>query len=140
MPPIVMLDVNPIVRLLTRDHPDHAARARVLFERATRGEFTLHLTEGVVVDVVYLLSSPRLYNLPRAEIAALLERFFTLEGVRVPQKATYQRALALWVATPQVRDFTDALLVAQMERLKIATVASFDRDFDRFPQITRLEP
>jgi predicted nucleic acid-binding protein len=140
MPPVVMLDVNPIIRLLTQDHPDQSARARVLFERAGRGEFVLHVTEGVVVDVVYILASPRLYNLPRTEIAGRLERFFTLKGLRIPQKRTYQRALELWVTTPQVKDFTDTLLVAQMERLKVTTIASFDRDFDRFPQITRLEP
>jgi predicted nucleic acid-binding protein len=48
--------------------------------------------------------------------------------------------LELWVNTPPVRDFVDALAVAQAERLKIPTVASFDTDFDRFPTITRLEP
>src|SRR5687767_4649019 len=134
MPPVVMLDVNPVLRLLTQDHPDQGARARVLFERAGRREFVLHVTEGVVVDVVYILSSPRLYNLPRAEIATRLERFLTLRGLRVPQKRTYGRALTLWVATPQVKDFTDALLVAQMERLKVPAIASFDGDFDRYPQ------
>jgi predicted nucleic acid-binding protein len=39
-----------------------------------------------------------------------------------------------------VRDFVDLLSVAQMERLKIATIATFDQDFDRFPQLNRLEP
>jgi predicted nucleic acid-binding protein len=39
-----------------------------------------------------------------------------------------------------VRDFTDALGVAHMERLKLPAIASFDRDFDRFPHIRRHEP
>jgi predicted nucleic acid-binding protein len=39
-----------------------------------------------------------------------------------------------------VRDFVDALSVAQMERLKIEVIASFDHDFDRFPGIRRQEP
>lgn len=43
-------------------------------------------------------------------------------------------------ATPQVRDFTDELSVAHMERLQIPIIASFDRDYDRFSQITRREP
>ena len=33
-----------------------------------------------------------------------------------------------------------ALSVAHMERLKITTIVSFDRDFDRFPTIARQEP
>jgi len=64
----------------------------------------------------------------------------TLPGLRVPLKVTYSRALALWTATPQVRDFTDALSAAHMERLKIRSIASFDTDFDRFPSILREEP
>lgn len=136
----VLLDTNPIIRLLTQDHPDHAARARALFERAERGEVTLLVLEAVMVEVANVLSSRRLYHLPRPEIARLLGQFFALKGVQIPQKATYQRALELWVQAPQVEDFTDALLVAHMERLKIATIVSFDTDLDRFPGITRQEP
>jgi predicted nucleic acid-binding protein len=141
MPMLVRyLDTNPIIRLLTGDHPDHAAKARTMFERAGRGEFTLYLPEATVVEVVNVLSSPRLYKLPRAEVAAKLTKLFTLPGLHVPRKTTYRRALELWVQTPQVRDFTDALHVAHMERLKIPIIASFDADFDRFPGITREEP
>jgi predicted nucleic acid-binding protein len=34
----------------------------------------------------------------------------------------------------------DALIVAHMQRDKSSVVLSFDRDFDRIPQITRREP
>jgi predicted nucleic acid-binding protein len=138
--PFQFLDTNPIIRYLTRDNPDQAARARALFERAARGAVTLYLSEAVVVEAVNVLSSRVTYNLPRHEVQRHLGNIFSLAGFRVPQKNTYRRALELWVATPQVRDFVDALSVAQMERLKIPTIASFDQDFDRFPQITRQEP
>jgi predicted nucleic acid-binding protein len=48
------------------------------------------------------------------------------------------RALVLW-ANVNV-DFVDALTVAQMQRQKISTIARFDEDFDRFPQIQREAP
>lgn len=138
--PLVLLDTNPIIRYLTQDAPDQAARARVLFERAAAGECTLYVSESVVVEVVNVLSSRVTYHLPRVEVQRHLRNIFSLRGLKIPAKQTYRRALELWVNTPQVRDFVDALCVAQAERLKISTLASFDADFDRFPTIKRLEP
>ncbi len=138
--PLDYLDTNPIIRYLTRDSPDQAARSKALFERAGRGEVTLHISEVVVVEVVNVLSSRVTYNLSRPEIQRHLENLFSLPGFNIPQKQTYRRALALWVQTPAVRDFADALHVAHMERMKIQTIASFDADLDRFPGIIRQEP
>jgi predicted nucleic acid-binding protein len=135
--PLVFLDTNVIVRFLTDDER-LAARARAILERAGRGELTLYLTEAVVVDVAYLLTSKRLYDLPRSAVAASLRRFLTLKGLRVPQRQAYLRALDLWLDAVAGVDFTDALLVAQMERMNVPAIASFDRDFDRFPQVSRL--
>ncbi len=79
----------------------------------------------MVVETVNVLSSRVTHNLPRQEIHRHLGNIFSLRGFRIPQKNTYRRALELWVATPPVRDFVDALSVAQMERLKIrASLAS----------------
>jgi predicted nucleic acid-binding protein len=136
----VVLDTNPIIRYFTQDDPDQSARARALFERAAQGEVTLYVSESVVVEVVNVLSSRVTYRLPRHEVQRHLTNLFALRGFQIPAKQTYRRALELWVNTPQVRDFVDALCVAQAERRKIATIASFDTDFDRFPTVTRLQP
>src|SRR6476619_6399906 len=133
---LLFLDTNPIIRYLTRDDPTQAARARALFERAGRGEVTLYVSESVVVESVNVLSSRVTYKLPRPEVEHHGLNILSLPGFRVPHRQTYRRALELWVAAPQVRDFVDALSVARMERLKIATIASFDTDFDRFPRST----
>lgn len=138
--PLVLLDTNPIIRYLTQDNPDQAARARALFERAARGEVTLYVSESVVVEAVNVLSSRVTYHLPRHDVQRHLGNIFSLRGFKIPARDSYRRALELWVATPPVRDFVDALSVAHAERLKIPTVASFDADFDRFSTIKRLEP
>jgi len=137
---LVLLDTNPIIRYLTQDNPEQAARARALFERAARGEITLYVSESVVVEVVNVLSSRVTYHLPRPEVQRHVHNVLSLKGVRCAAKQSYRRALELWVATPQVRDFVDALSVAHAERLKIREVATFDEDFDRFPTIKRLTP
>jgi len=132
------LDANPIIRYLTQDHPDHAARSRRLFERAAAGEFSLLTSESVLVEVVRVLSSPNLYNLSRPEVGRHLANVLALPGLSAPHKRTFLRALDLWASS--CIDFVDGPCVAQMERLKIGTIASFDQDFDRFTQITREEP
>ncbi len=128
--PLVFLDTNLIIRYLTQDSPDQAAR----------GEVALYVSESVVVEAVNVLSSQVTYHLPRREVARHLGNIFSMSGFKIPAKQTYRRALELWVSTPPVRDFVDALLVAQAERLKIPAIASFDSDFDRFPTIKRLQP
>ncbi|MBI3976637.1 MAG: PIN domain-containing protein [Chloroflexi bacterium] len=138
--PLVLLDTNLLIRYLTQDNPEQAARARALFEQAARGEITLYVSESVVVEVVQVLSSRVTYHLPRAEVQRHLGNILSLRGFKIPAKQTYRRALELWVNTPQVRDFVDALLVAQAERLQISAIASFDGDFDRFSAIKRLAP
>src|SRR5712692_5721474 len=96
---LVFLDTNPIIRYLTQDNPDQAARARGLFEQAARGEVTLYVSESVVVEVVNVLSSRVTYHLPRHEVARHLGNIFSLRGFKIPTKQSYQRALDLWVNT-----------------------------------------
>jgi predicted nucleic acid-binding protein len=94
--------------------------------------------EGVIVAAVHILSSKQLYNLARPAIRTHLGNILTLRGLRLQHKRTYLRALDLYASTNL--DFVDTLNIAHMERSKITTIISFDRDFDRFEQITRREP
>ena len=100
----------------------------------------LHVPEATIVESVNVLSSRVTYNLPRNEVERHVTNVLSLRGLRVPLRSTYLRALRLWVETPPVRDFVDTLHVAHMERLKVRETASFDADFDRFPQIGRVAP
>ena len=61
-----------------------------------------------------------------------------MPGLKLPQRKVYLRALDLY-ATYSI-DFEDALIVAQMERQGITALYSYDRDFERVPGVTRLEP
>ena len=132
------VDTNVFIRFLTQDDPDKAARAKSLFDRVESGELTIVISESIVVEIIQVLSSRVLYNLPRAKVAADVSTILSLPKLKLPSKRVCIRALELW-ANVNV-DFVDALTVAQMERQKIATIASFDEDFDRFPQIQREAP
>ena len=132
------VDANIFLRYLTRDHPEKAQACFELFQRAQRGEITLFTTETVIAEVVYVLSSPRLYHLPPGEIRKRLTPLLTLPGLRMPKRAVVLRALELYEAHRV--DFEDALAVAHMEQMGIEEIISYDRDFDGFPQVTRVEP
>jgi len=132
------VDTNIFLRFLTRDDPEKARACLDLFRRAARGEVTLFTTETIIAEIVYVLSSPRLYNLSREEIRQRLLPLLTLSGLRMPNRAVVLRALELYEDQPV--DFEDALAVAHMEQQGIEDILSYDRDFDRFPQISRVEP
>ena len=133
------LDTNMIIRYLTQDDPDQSVRAKQLLDQVAAGSLQVTTSETIVGEVVFVLSSKALYNLPRVRIRALLTGILRLKGLRLPYKRMYLRALELYATTPKL-DFADALSVAQMERRKLATILSFDGDFAGIPGITRLEP
>lgn len=134
----LFLDTNVVIRYLTNDDPDKAERARRLLKQAEDGGLALVASESVVVEIVQVLASPRLYNLPRQQVANDVSVILGLKGLKVPSKQTCLRALDLWADSSV--DFVDALTVAQMERQGLGAIASFDRDFDRFEGITQREP
>lgn len=131
----IFLDTNIIIRYLTNDDPRKAEIARTILKQAEQGKVTLVASESIIVEAVQVLSSPKLYKLPREQVASSLLAVLALRGLKMQNKRSYRRALSLWVA--HRIDFVDALSVAQMERQNITTIATFDRDFDRFDGISR---
>lgn len=132
------IDANVFIRHLTRDDPEKAQACLDLFRKAQAKKVTLTTSESAIAEVVYVLSSKRLYNLPREEIRSLLYPLLSLPGLRLANRKTYLHALDLYASHPL--DFEDALIVAQMKRQKITEVYSYDRHFDHVAGITRLEP
>ncbi len=133
------VDTNIIIRYLTQDDPDQAARAKQVLDQVAAGTLLVTTSETIIGELVFVLSSPRLYDLPRDEIRYHLTAILSMRGLRVPHKRMYLRALELYATTPRL-DFADALSIAHMERSKLTTILSFDTDFDGIPGITRREP
>jgi len=132
------LDANILVRTITQDDLARATRCQRYLRRLELGEEVAELTEATIAEVVYVLSSPRRYHLPRPAIRTFLAGVLAFPGVSIAHKGTYLRALELYEAHNV--DFEDALIAAHMERTGTAAVVSFDRDFDRIPGITRRDP
>lgn len=132
------VDTDVLIRLLAKDDLRKQAEAAALFESVEAGKLTLAAPDTVIADAVYVLSSPRLYNQSRADVAAMLSPLVRLPGFKVENRAAVLRALALYASTKL--DFGDALLVAAMEQSGSSVLYSYDTDFDRIPTITRRSP
>lgn len=105
-----------------------------------QGEEELVTSETVISEAVYVLSSSRLqYGLTHEEIRERLLPILTLRGIRLPQKRVCISALDIYAGSPFF-DFEDALSVAHMEQAGVTEIVSYDRDFDRFPGVRRVEP
>ena len=133
------VDTDVIIRLLTGDDPAKQAAAGALFERVEAGSLTVAAPDTAIADAVYVLASPRLYHLSRAQVAALLTPLVRLTHFRVQNRRNVLEALRVY-GTMGGLDFGDALLIATMQHDGSETLYSYDRHFDRIAAITRREP
>jgi predicted nucleic acid-binding protein len=132
------VDANIILRYLTNDDPVKARKCLALFRKAKTSEIVLTTSESVIAEVVYVLSSKRVYNLARKEVVARLRPLIYVPGLKLSYRTAYLRALEIY--TSYRIDFEDALSIAHMERQKIRDIYSYDKDFDQVKEITRIEP
>lgn len=127
---MTLVDANILIRHLTGEPPDLAARA-------TR--FLSETDDAVLLDVVfaegvYVLES--VYNLSRQAVAEVGRSILAFAPIRTVDPGRLLRALDLYQSAGV--DFADAYLAAHAESFGV-TVTSFDRDFDRLP-VDRVEP
>ena len=126
------VDTNVLVRYLTGDPPDLAARA----QRYMREADFLLLPDLIVAEVAYVLTS--FYRYDRLQVADALRALITHPTIRVLDLELLVRTAELFERHRM--DFADAYLVASAEHTGVRAVASFDRDIDRPGTVDRIEP
>lgn len=140
---MTFIDTNIFLRYLTEPvTPADQLRAvacQALFARVADGAEEITTSEAVLAEVVYVLTSPRQYAWPPADVATLLLPILTLQRFKISNKRRYLRALEIFAQHPRL-DFEDALSAAYVERMQPAELYSYDRDFDTLTQLTRREP
>ena len=126
------VDTNVLIRHLTGDPPELAARAT----RYLAGADELLLSDLILAEIAYVLES--FYETPRAQVATTLRAVLAYPAIRVLDADLLQRAVEVYEI--HRLDFADAYLVASAERTGIGVIASFDRTIDRVATIRREEP
>jgi len=112
-----------------------AAKAHRLVEIADDGEVVLVVLPVIVAETFYTLES--YYEMPRKEVAAKLNAFLQSRGIEAVEPARIADALKR--CQDRNAHFADAYLAAASVEL-CDPVASFDRDFDKFKDVQRIEP
>src|SRR5690242_3251079 len=92
------IDSNVLIRYITRDNPGQSALAGALIDKLEDGSATATTCEAVLLEVVQVLSSRRLYNLPRQDISTYLTHVVSLKGLKMTHKRAYLRALSLYAS------------------------------------------
>ena len=126
------VDTNILVRHLTGDPPEMAARATGFLA----SERDLLVTDLVVAETVYVLES--FYKAPRGQIAESMRSLIAFESTVVVDPALLLRAIEVYEIDRL--DFAEAYLVACAESTGVGRVASFDQAIDRVDTVERLEP
>lgn len=129
---IAFLDTNVIVRHLTADPPQPAARATRFLATAAQ----LLVTDLVIAETVYVLES--FYEAPRSQVAESLRSLIAFTSVACVDPAMLLRALEVYEVDRL--DFAEAYLVACAESTDVGRIASFDRAIDRVGTVERVEP
>jgi predicted nucleic acid-binding protein len=126
------VDTNVLVRHLTGDPPEQAARATRYLQAADE----LLVPDLILAEVAYVLES--FYETPRAQVAATLRAVIAFPAIRVLDADLLQRAVEVYEVDRL--DFADAYLVASAERTGVGVIVSFDRSIDRVATVRREEP
>jgi predicted nucleic acid-binding protein len=126
------VDTNVLIRHLTGDPPELAARATRYLAAAD----DLLLPDLILAEVAYVLES--FYDTPRAQVATTLRAVLAFSAIRVLDADLLQRAVEVYEV--HRLDFADAYLVASAERTGVGIIASFDRGIDRVTTVRREEP
>ena len=132
------IDSNIFLRHLLKDHSEQSPACFALIRDIEQGREQVWTTDLVVSEIVFVLSSKKLYKLDRERIRELLLPLIELPGIKLPQKRLYRRVFELY--TTQPIDYVDAFNAACLEHQPVTELYSYDKDFDRVESISRIEP
>ena len=126
------VDTNVLVRHLTGDPADLAARATAFLANADE----LLLADLILAETIYVLES--FYKAPRPQVADAMRSLVSMNSMVTVDPALLLRAIEVYEVDRI--DFAEAYLVAQAESTGIRSIASFDKSIDRVKTVHRVEP
>jgi predicted nucleic acid-binding protein len=130
------LDTNIFLRHLLGDIPEQSQRASTYFSEIEEGRRRAHISDIVVLEIVFTLE--RAYKRTNTEIQSAVLPLLELPGILLPGKRKFREVFMLYIE--KNISFADAYHAVSMQKLNLTEIVSFDRDFDKLPTIKRIEP
>ncbi len=132
-----VIDANIILRLVLADLPEQALQVDKILQKAANEEIKLLIPEPVLSDVVFVLSH---LKVPKVKIAESVRGWISLPGVALLgiELIIVETALDLFV--DKNIKWSDALIASKMLRWNHRTICTFDKHFDRFQDLEKIDP
>jgi predicted nucleic acid-binding protein len=130
------LDTNNFLRHLLGDDPAQSPRATAYFQAIDQGLRTARISDIVIFEVVFTLECG--YRRSKSEIQSAVLPLLEMPSIVLPRKRKFREVFGLYIE--KNISFADAYHAVMMRKLELTEIVSFDRDFDRIPAVTRVEP
>jgi len=132
---IAFIDTNLILRFVLGDHPTLSPKAKDIISQIESKKIKAYLPEVVVAEVVYVLT--KFYKYSRDDASAKILPILSIDNLKLDYKEIYPQAFKLFVS--KNISFVDSYSLALMGFKGVRHIYSFDKDFDRFNWVKRLE-
>lgn len=130
---MIFVDSNIPMYLGGGPHP-HKSEAQILLERAAASKDRLITDAEVVQEILHRYASLKRRDAIQPALQAMLD---IVDAVLPIEQRDVLRAGEI-VRLPEAWSARDAIHLAIMERYRIRHIMSFDRDFDRWPGLSRI--
>lgn len=132
---MIFLDTNIVLRFILQDHPVYSPKAKSILNKIDNKEVKVCLSWLVIFEIVFVLQNS--HNLKREDITQKLLPILSLENVIFEQKQLLIPTFEYYIS--KKISLADAYHITLMNKKKVTEIYSFDRDFDKFPKVKRLE-
>jgi predicted nucleic acid-binding protein len=112
-----------------------AQKASEILEAVSKNIIQAYITDFTIDSIVIIMEH---FNKTPAEIKLFLVSLLAYKGLDFYQLSIFDKIQATEHMNSFQLDFDDACMYQAMQVLKITTIASFDNDFDKIPNIKRL--
>ena len=130
------VDTNIFLRFLLADHPQQSPACKKLFEKATKNQIELVTLPIVIVEISWVLLS--FYKETKKEAVKKIKTILFWENLEILDRDILLSAVDLFEKNNL--DFIDAYVASWLEAKKIKQVYSYDHDFDKLGNVSRIEP
>ena len=129
----MLIDTNIFLEIQLNQ--EKAQKASEILEAVSKNIIHAYITDFTIDSIIIIMEH---YNKSPAEIKRFLVSLLAYKGLEFYQLSIFDKILATEHMSSLQLDFDDACMYQAMQVLKITTIASFDTDFDKIPNIKRL--
>lgn len=133
---MIFIDTNIFLRYFEREDELVYRKIEKLFEEIVSGRISGISTSLVIAEVVWVLE--KICNWDKMEICNNIELILNTPNIKFKERNILVKAIDLY--REKNIDFIDVYNYSFMKSNGIDGIYSFDRDFDKLPDIERQEP